>query len=73
MTRQWEYKMISTTTPRDFKLDAQGGSALAQFHAFFTGQLAELGAHGWEAVGPLSVSDAGGQYWPQLLFKRPRS
>jgi hypothetical protein len=72
MAQQWEYRLISTMTTKDFKMDRQGGSELAQFHAFFTAQLAELGAHGWEAVGSLSVSDAGGRAWPQLLFKRPK-
>ncbi len=69
---QWEYSLASlaVVAQRSSPLDQRLGDALTTIE----GELDELGADGWEAVGPVTVSSLHGndeKFATVLLLKRP--
>ena len=69
---QWEYCLASlaVVAERAAPLELRLGDALSSIE----GDLDELGADGWEAVGPVTVSSLHGndeQFATVLLLKRP--
>ena len=61
MTQNWEYLLVPLEEAGGVKKGSDG---------LVPGQLNELGAEGWEAVG-LSLKKGDLVAWPVVLLKRP--
>lgn len=69
---QWEYYLanLAVVVERGVPAEHRLGEALSTIES----QLDEMGAEGWEAVGPIGVSSLHGsdqQHTTVLLLKRP--